>query len=108
MDERQMIEACADKGVIERPFKSWVKHHAFAVYPHLPGRLIAVAIAHKEGGKIVIDVIRENISFEDCCELVKAYGINAIEGTPADNLGLPLALAVCGVIEMVKRRDHLH
>ena len=91
------IEACVDKGVSERPPVEGVKYVAFTVHPPLPGNLHALAIAHRDGEKLVQDVIREDISVPDAAALVKSYGITKVTGTVGDVEGA-LAHATMGAL----------
>ena len=41
------VEACIDKGVVERPPIAGKTYVAFVVHPPDPGNLLALAIAHR-------------------------------------------------------------
>ncbi len=60
-----MVEDWITPDVTERPWVLGWTYVAFAVHPLFPGPLLAIAIAHREGDKLVLDVARENITISD-------------------------------------------
>jgi hypothetical protein len=94
---RDVIEACVNKGVTERRPVKGVRYVAFCVHPAHPGNLYALAIGHRDGEKLVIDLVREEIGGKDSCVILKRYHIPRIVGDFGDKAGA-LAHAVSGVI----------
>jgi hypothetical protein len=92
------VMASVSKGVTERPPVAGVKYKAFGVHPPEPGNLLGFTIGHRTGEKLVVDVVRDDISVPDAVAVMKHYGITTritiAEGDEAD----ALAHAVCGLI----------
>jgi len=97
------IERCVDKGVTERAPVAGVSYAAFAVHPRRPGNLLGLAIGHCAGEKVVVDVVREDISVDDTCAILKRYGVSEITGAEGD-VHDALAHAVAGVISVLTRQ----
>jgi len=76
----------------------------FMVHPPEPGPIFALAIAHDDGAKYVIDAVRENIAIEASADLVKVYGIRGVTGALAEGDDLHLAHAVAGAVYLLKQR----
>jgi hypothetical protein len=79
------------------------RHYAaFVVHPRSPGPLV-LAIAHKEGGQFVVDLVRGGLTLPQAAKLVTAYGIGRV--AVADDEGdssFSLAHAVAGSIEVLR------
>jgi hypothetical protein len=102
---RDAIEACTMKGVSELPPVAGVSYAAFAVHPLHRGNLLALAVGHRDGAKIVVDLIREDLSIAAAaCEL-KRYGISKVAGAEGDEADA-LAHATAGVIHLLKEAAH--
>jgi hypothetical protein len=108
------IEACVDKGVTERPFVAGQTYFGFAVHrvvslSRSSPDVLAFVIAHTDhrGGKYTQDLIREDISVDACCELLKAYGIGEVTGAVTEGDGFDLAHAALGAIHLAATRDPL-
>jgi hypothetical protein len=102
MNLREAIEACVNPGVTERPPVPGQSYAAFVVHPRAPGPT-TLAIAHREGDKFVVDLVRDGLTIQQAADLVKAYGISQVTG--ADDEGdssVSLAHAVCGVISLLR------
>jgi hypothetical protein len=56
-----------------------VVYHGFIVHPRQPGP-VTVAIAHKAGEKIVLDLCRDGLTIADAANLMKAYNITKVTG----------------------------
>jgi hypothetical protein len=57
--DRAVIEACVDRGVLERPFQASLRYIAFVDPSGGSSDSMTMAIAHKEGDVHVIDVAKE-------------------------------------------------
>jgi hypothetical protein len=86
-------------GVTERPPVPGWRYVAFVVHPPQPGPVI-LALAHAEGRKRVLDVIREGIAIADCAALVKRYGIDRVVGATDEGEGDSLAHAAAGALSL--------
>jgi hypothetical protein len=100
MSLREAIEACVEPGVTERPPVSGQFYAAFVVHPRAPGPT-TLAIAHCEGDKYVVDLVRDGLTIQQAADLVKAYGIGEVTGADDDGVG-SLGQAVCGVISLLR------
>lgn len=99
-------DAMIDPGVKERPPKAGYEYVAFEVHRSRPSPLAALAIAHCEGEKYVVDAIRENILIKDAAELLKRYRISEITGAVNDGEDEDeVAHAVSGVINLLHRKE---
>jgi hypothetical protein len=87
-------------GVTERAPVLGRRYVAFAVHPRNNARCIvsAVAVAHVEGDRQVLDVVREDISIHDWRALLHRYWITAISAGDDDGEGDALLHAVAGAI----------
>jgi hypothetical protein len=94
---RQAWEACTDKDVTERSLQPWRRYKAFVVHPRKPGPQ-TLAIGHREGDKVVVDLLRDGLTIAQAAELMKIYNINTVTG-PVDDDGLPMLHAVTGVVD---------
>jgi hypothetical protein len=102
---RDAIEACTMKGVTELPPVAGMSYAAFAVHPPHRGNLLALAIGHRDGEKIVVDLIREDLGVAAAaCEL-KRYGISNVAGAVGDEADA-LAHATAGVIHLLQEVGH--
>jgi hypothetical protein len=100
----KMIEACVDHGVTERPPMPGQRYAGFAVHPRKPVPVV-LAIAHQDGERFVIDLLRDGLTIEQAANLLKAYGIYTVTG--ADDEGdsrTSHAHAVAGVIGVLQER----
>jgi hypothetical protein len=91
-----VIERSTDKGVTERPPVEGKSYVAFAVHPRRPGNLLALAIAHRDGEKVIIDLVKEDIGITDSAPILRRYGISTAFGTEDGGAGLPLASPCVG------------
>jgi hypothetical protein len=76
------------------------RYVAFAVHSPEPGPLLAVAIAHRENGDIVVEAVKEHISVDDCAAVLKGYGISRVHGDVGDPSDAG-AHAVLGAINLL-------
>ncbi|MGP9818981.1 hypothetical protein ACTZWW_03105 [Salinarimonas sp. NSM] len=84
---RQAVEACVSEGVVERPRVGGVRYSAFVDAAGGSGKdSFTLAIGHSEGGRAVLDVVRERkppfapeAVVEEYAELMRAYGIYRAE-----------------------------
>ena len=68
LDRQKFADAvahCTDKGVTERPPVAGVSYTAFAVHPPQPGNLLGLAVAHRDGGKVVVDLVKGGIGLAE-------------------------------------------
>jgi hypothetical protein len=85
---REAVEACVSDGIFERPYVSDQKYIAFCDPAGGSGKnSFTLAIAHRENGMAVLDVIRERKppfspegAIEEYALLLKAYGISKVIG----------------------------
>jgi hypothetical protein len=97
------IMDCIDHGVTARLPVAGVLYVGFVVHAAEPGRPVVLAIAHREGGKIVQDLISAGLTVAETAKLAKAYGITGLEGAVSEGDGLDLAHATLGVIDRARR-----
>ncbi len=97
------VERCVDKGVTERPPVDGVSYAAFGVHYPRGAVLVAMAIAHRAGERFVVDLTRENISVGAASGILKRYRVERIV-CDDDVDDTPLAHAVAGVIDLLRRR----
>jgi hypothetical protein len=103
---KPVIDACIDHGV-RPPVAGW-HYAAFAVHPRQPGPVV-LAIGHRCGEKIVIDLVRDGLTVPQACDLLKAYGINTVTGADDEGDGsVSLAHAVAGVVHVLRDRACLN
>lgn len=88
----EVVEACVERGVFERPPVAGVTYSAFVdAAGGSGGDSMTLAISHREGDSdddlIVIDAVRERTSpfspeavVDEFCALLKAYGIHSVTG----------------------------
>jgi len=98
------IERCVDKGVTERPPVEGIAYAGFVVHPPHPGNLRSLAIAHRGGDKLILDVIRENISVADASVVLKRYRISKVTGSEGEEADA-LAHATCGAFSLLTRSN---
>jgi hypothetical protein len=98
---REAIEAAVTPGVTERRPIPGVRYHGFVVHPRQPGP-VTLAIAHRAGEKIVVDLCREGLTIADAANLAKAYDIAELTGATDDGDGLTMAHATLGAIHLAK------
>jgi hypothetical protein len=79
MTLRKAIKSATTPGVTERRPIPGVVYHGFIVHPRQPGP-VTVAIAHKAGEKIVLDLCRDGLTIADAANLMKAYNITKVTG----------------------------
>jgi hypothetical protein len=96
------IERAIDRGVTERQPVPGLRYVGFIVHPSRPGP-VTLAIAHREGGLAVQDVIRDGLSVADCAVILRRYGIDRVGGMTDDDPTVNLALACCGAIYRAMR-----
>ena len=100
---REAFEGCVREDG-ELPPVEGFSYVAFVVHPRQPGPL-ALAIAHKDGDRFVVDLCRDGLTVQQAADLAKAYGISEVTG--ADDEGddsVSLAHAVCGAINLLQER----
>ena len=85
-------------GVTERAPVLGRRYVAFAVHPRNNARCVvsAVAVAHAEGDRSVLDAVREDISIDDCCALLHRYWVTTISAGDDDGDDDALLHAVAG------------
>lgn len=99
-DLRKAIDAAITPGVTERRPVPGVVYHGFVVTPRRPGP-VTLAIAHKAGEKIILDLCREGLTTADAANLLKAYSITKVTG--ANEEGDALAHATLGALDLANR-----
>jgi hypothetical protein len=95
------IAAAITPGVKERPPVPGWRYVAFVVHP--PRGLCVLAIAHPEGRNVVLDVVKDGLSVEVCCDLLKRYGISSVTAAPDEGGGDSLAHAACGALVLAAK-----
>ena len=96
MWDRDAIERSVDKGA-ERPPVKGVAYAAFAVHPPRPGKLLAMAVAHRAGEKFVVDLVRADVSVAESVAVLQLYRIQRVTGAVGDEADA-LAHAVAGAV----------
>jgi hypothetical protein len=99
-DFREVFAACMDKGTTERPPKPEQRYRAFVVHPSKPGPQ-TLAIGHREGEKVVVDLLRDGLTITQAAELVKGYGIERVTGAANDEDDKALH-AIVGVVSLLQ------
>jgi hypothetical protein len=105
MSVKPMVKAfnrASVPGVNERPPMPGFSYVAFAVHED-SGPLKGFAIAHKNGEKFVVDVVRQGITVDESAELMKRYGIDTVTAAPHEGGDDAMAHAVAGAIVCLKR-----
>lgn len=97
---RKAIGAAITPGVTERRPIPGVVYHSFVVHPRQPGP-VTLAIAHKAGEEIILDLCRDGLTTADAANLLKAYSIAKVTG--ANDEGDALAHAAMGAIDLANR-----
>jgi hypothetical protein len=84
---REVVEACVSKGVFERPFVPGLAYRAFVDPSGGSVDAMTLAIAHQNGERAVLDLMRERKPpfspegvVEEFCETLKAYGLSRVVG----------------------------
>lgn len=95
------VERCIDKGVVERPPIAGKTYVVFVVHPPEPGNVLGMAIAHREGEKFVIDVVKEDISVAECATVSKRYNVSKVTGACGDASDA-LVHAAAGAVELLR------
>ncbi len=96
----EAIKSAIAPGVTERRPVPGVVYHGFVVHPRLPGP-VTLAIAHKAGKKIILDLCRDGLTIADAANLLKAYRIAKV--TCANDDGDALAHATLGALDLANR-----
>jgi hypothetical protein len=85
--DRQIVEACVERGVLERPFRAGLRYSAFVDPSGGSSDSMTMAIAHKEGEVHVIDVAKEipapfdpESAVAEFVRALKAYRIREVTG----------------------------
>ncbi len=88
---REVVEAAVDAGVVERAREPGIRYFGFVDPSGGSSDSMTLGIAHKEGNRAILDVLRERkppyspeAVTKDFCELLKSYGIHSVTG---DNFG---------------------
>ncbi len=89
-------------GVTERRPIPGVVYHGFVVHPRQPGP-VTLAIAHKAGEKIILDLCRDGLTIADAANLMKAYNIAKVTGATDEGDGLTMAHATLGAIDLANK-----
>lgn len=83
----EVVEACVDHGVTERPPRVGATYKAFVDPSGGSADSFTLAISHRDGDAAVLDAVRERkppfspeATTADFCELLKAYGITEVTG----------------------------
>lgn len=100
MTLREAIERATTPGVTERRPIPGVVYHGFVVHPRQPGP-VTLAIAHRSGKKIILDLCRDGLTVADAANLLKAYSIAKVTG--ATDQGDALAHATMGALDLATR-----
>jgi len=101
-DFRKAIERAITPGVTERRPIPGVVYHGFVVHPRQPGP-VTLAIAHRTGKKIILDLCRDGLTTVDAANLLKAYSIAEVTGAKDEGDGLTMAHATMGALDLANR-----
>jgi hypothetical protein len=101
MTLRKTIESAITPGVTERRPIPGVVYHGFVVHSPQPGP-VTLAIAHRAGKKIILDLRRDGLTIADAANLLKAYNIAKVTG--ANDEGDAMAHATMGAIDLANTR----
>jgi hypothetical protein len=101
------LDRSVDKGDgTERPPLPGVSYAAFAVHPPRPGKLLAMALAHRAGEKFVVDLVRADITVAEAVGVLQRYGVSRVTGAVGDEDDAQ-AHAVAGVVFELQREGML-
>jgi hypothetical protein len=88
---REIVEDAIDSGVTERAPQAGIRYYGFVDPSGGSSDSMTLAIAHKEGDRAVLDLVRErkapyspDVVTEEFCAIIKPYGITSVIG---DNFG---------------------
>jgi hypothetical protein len=83
----ETVDACTERGVVQRPFKSGIYYVAHADPSGGRQDSFAIAVGHIENGVGVVDVLLERrppfspeSTVAEFCDVLKGYGIARVEG----------------------------
>lgn len=83
----EVVEACIERGVYERPRVSGVSYFAFVDPSGGSNDAMTVAVAHREGDMAVLDAVRERkppfspeAVVSEFCTFLKGYGVDVVTG----------------------------
>jgi hypothetical protein len=89
-------------GVTERPPLPGLHYVGFVVHPRKPGPM-TLAIAHKDGNSLILDLLRDGLTIEQCSHPAHAYGVTRLTGADDEGDGSDSLLhATAGVLSLLK------
>ena len=84
---REVVEACVSIGVLERPRIANTRYQAFVDPSGGSNDAMTMALGHREGDRIVLDLIRERkppfspeATVAEFCETLRRYGVSTVTG----------------------------
>ena len=84
---REVVEACVSIGVLERPRIANTRYKAFVDPSGGSNDAMTMALGHREGDRIVLDLIRERkppfspeATVAEFCETLRRYGVSTVTG----------------------------
>ena len=84
---REAVTACVDTGVMERPHRERVTYAGFVDPSGGSNDSMTLAISHMEGGRVVLDLIREakppfspDSVVQEFCQTLSDYNIKRVQG----------------------------
>ena len=96
------VQHCVDKGVTERAPVVGVSYAAFAVHSPQPGNLLGLAVAHRRGARVVVDLVKGDIGFAEAAAVLESYGVRRAAAAVGDEADA-LTHAVAGVVHELQR-----
>ncbi len=84
---REVVEACVSFGILERPRNANTHYQAFVDPSGGSNDAMTMALGHREGDRIVLDLIRERkppfspeAVVAEFCETLRRYGVSTVMG----------------------------
>ena len=84
---REVVEACVSIGVLERPRIANTRYQAFVDPSGGSNDAMTMALGHREGDRIVLDLVRERkppfspeAAVAEFCETLRRYGVSTVTG----------------------------
>jgi hypothetical protein len=84
---REVVEACIERGVRERPFQAGIKYRAFCDPGGGSSDAFTLSVAHQEGEAVVIDCLREVTApfsppdaVAELAKVLKPYRLTTVTG----------------------------
>jgi len=98
---RDRVTQASTRGETELPPVVGRTYAAFAVTPPESGDLLALVVAHRGDGKIVVDLAREDLTIAEASQVLRRYGVSDVAGAVDDGSDAS-ARATAGAIFLLR------